>query len=388
MSLMNSLIAAHLKIKQYKIQFLLLFLFWLMGFTFFALTEPFQNLWDLFLISLTVRNPQNGGDFANFFGLIWPIFLEVIVFGFLVGELLEKYNPVVTSRILAKHKHNHTVVIGYDHLAKRIIEHCIENKKKFSAMEDNEELVEDLINNGYPVIIGDPTDDANLKTANLENVKEVFICVDDVRISLICTEKIRKINKECPIYVRVFEDHVQEYLKQDELNAYPFSTSKWAMELIHEWCNGKEGKAIVIGRDRLTHRIAHHISADHDRDTYLFDDEHDGIEFIQSDKLHIINEIARYLSDIRPHVNLDEVTQVFICWKLESEFDEALYLTSKFNLRYPRIEIYVRIADEELIDLVERYNAKTFSTSQNALEMLQQIVAPDSAIYPKNGIKL
>ena len=87
-------------------------------------------------------------------------------------------------------------------------------------------------------------------------------------------------------------------------------------------------------------------------------------------------------------MNLDEVTQVFICWKLESEFDEALYLTSKFNLRYPKIEIYVRIADEELIDLVEKYNAKTFSTSQNALETLQQIVSPDSAIYPKKGIKL
>ncbi|MHA1455547.1 MAG: NAD-binding protein [Promethearchaeota archaeon] len=385
---MNSLIAAQLKIKQYKIQFLLLFLVWLMGFTFFALTEPFQNLWDLFLISLTVRSPQNGGDFANFFGLIWPILLEVIVFGFLVGELLEKYNPIVTSRILAKHKHNHTLIIGYDHLANRIIEYCIENNKIFSAMEDNQELVEDLINNGYPVIIGDPTDDANLETANLEDAKEIFICVDDVRVSLICTEKIRKINKECPIYVRVFEDHVQEYLKQDELNAYPFSTSKWAMDLIHDWCEGKEGKAIVIGRDRLTHRIAHHISADHNRDTYLFDDEHDGIEFVQSDKLHIINEIANFLSDILPHVNLDEVTQVFICWKLESEFDEALYLASKFNLRYPNIEIYVRIADEELIDLVKRYNAKTFSTSQNALELLQQIVTPDSAIYPENGIKL
>ncbi|MCJ7650041.1 MAG: NAD-binding protein, partial [Candidatus Lokiarchaeota archaeon] len=351
-------------------------------------TDPFQDIWDLFLMSITVRKPQIASDFSNFYSLIWPILLEVIVFGFFVGELLEKYNPVVTSRILAKHQHNHTVVIGYDHLAKRIIEYCIENKKNFSAMEDNEELVEDLINNGYPVIIGDPTDDANLETANLEDVKEVFMCVDDVRISLICTEKIRKINKECPIYVRVFEDHVQEYLKQDEINAYPFSTSKWAMDLIHDWCKGKEGKAIVIGRDRLTHRIAHHISADHDRDTYLFDDEHDGIEFVQSDKLHIINEIARFLSDIRPHVNLDEVTQVFICWKLEPEFDEALYLTSKFNLRYPNIEIYVRIADEELIDLVERYNAKTFSTSQNALEILQQIVTPDSAIYPKMGIKL
>ena len=388
MSLMNSLIAIQLKIKQYRIQFLLLLIFWLIGFTIFAITEPFQNLWDLFLISIVVRPPPIGTDFANFYNLIWPIFLEVVVFGFLVGELLEKYNPIATSRILAKHRHNHTVVIGYDHLAERIVDYCIEHKKRFSAIEDDAELVEDLINNGYPVIVGDPTDDLNLKSANFEDAKEVFICEDDVRISIICTEKIRKINKECPIYVRVFEDHVQEYLKQSNLNAFGFSTSKWAMEGIREWCKGKQGKAIVIGRDRLTHRIAHHISAERNRDTYLFDDEHDGIEFLETEKLHFIRKFARFLSDIHPHVNLDEVSQVFICWKLESEFDESLYLASKFHLRYPKMEVYVRIADEELIDLVKRYNAKTFSTSQNALEKLQQIVGRDSAIYPEEGIKL
>ena len=388
MSLMNSLIAIQLKLKQYRVQFLLLVIFWLIGLAIFAITEPFQNLWDLFLISIAVRPPPSGTDFGNFYNLIWPIFLEVVVFGFLVGELLEKYNPVATSRILAKHRHNHTVIIGFDHLAERIIEYCIEHKKRFSAIEDDAELVEDLINNGYPVIVGDPTDDLNLKSANFEDAKEVFICEDDVRISIICTEKIRKVNKECPIYVRIFEDHVQEYLKEENLNAFGFSTSKWAMEGIKEWCRGKEGKVLVIGRDRLTHRIAHHISTERNRDTYLFDDQHDGIEFEESDKLHYIKELPRFLSDIRPHVNLDEITQAFICWKLESEFDESLYLVSKFHLRYPKMEVYVRIADEELIDLVTRHNAKTFSTSQNALEKLQQIVTRDSAIYPEEGIKL
>lgn len=82
-------------------------------------------------------------------------------------------------------------------------------------------------------------------------------------------------------------------------------------------------------------------------------------------------------------MNLEEVTQVFICWKSESEFDESLYLTSKFNLRYPKIEVFVRIFDEELIDLVENYNAKIFSTSNNAFKMLQKEVARDSAIAQK-----
>ncbi|MBA7690577.1 hypothetical protein ES703_99106 [subsurface metagenome] len=82
-------------------------------------------------------------------------------------------------------------------------------------------------------------------------------------------------------------------------------------------------------------------------------------------------------------MNLEEVTQVFICWKRESEFDESIYLTSKLNLRYPHIEVFVRIFDEELKDIIKKYNAKTFSTSKKAFKMLQKEVTQDSAIAPK-----
>ncbi|TES94074.1 MAG: hypothetical protein E3J90_13315 [Promethearchaeota archaeon] len=383
MGLLNSFINFELKLKQYKLQFVFLFLFWFAGFLFFLFTEPGSSFGELVLYSLTVRSPLNAGDVANFYSLIWPILLEVIVFGFIMGELLEKYNPLITSRILAKHKRNHTVIIGFHHLSERIIEYCIANKKSFCIIEDNEELVEDLINSGCPVVVGDPTEATSLAFTNIKRAKEIFISIDDARIAIICTEKIRKANQECPIYVRVFEDHVQEYLKQPPLNAIPFSTSKWAMDGIREWIKGKKGKAIVIGRDSLTHRIAYDISLQPDREVFLFDDEHDGIEFNVNDQLHIINEFACFLSDLRAHVKLEEVTQVFICWKQDSEFDESLYLTSKLSLRYPHIEIFVRIFDEELIDLVENYNATTFSTSSNAFKMLQKQVHSSSAIAPK-----
>jgi hypothetical protein len=383
MSLINILIEIHLKLKQYMLQFLFFFLFWFSGFLFFLVTESSSSLGEIVLYSLTVRSPSADGDFANFYALVWPILLEVIFFGFIMGELLEKYNPIITSRILSQHKRNHIVIIGYQHLSERIVEFCIENKEPFCLIEDDFELVEDLINGRNPVVVGDPTETSNLEYASIKREKEVFITINDVRIALICTEKVRKINDDCHIYVRAFEDHVQEYLEQPPLNAFSFSTSKWAMEGIKEWIKGKSGKAVVIGRDSLTHRIAYTLSLQPDREILLFDDEHDGIEFLVNERLHIINESALFLSDLRPHVNLKEVTQVFICWKKESEFDESLYLTSKISLRYPHIEIFVRIFDEELIDLVEKFNAKTFSTSNNAFKMLQKEVTLDSAIAPK-----
>ena len=247
-------------------------------------------------------------------------------------------------------------------------------------MEDDQEKVEDLISGGFPVVIGDATEKTNLKYASIERAKEIFINIDDVRVAIVCTERIRALNPDCRIYVRAFGDHVQEYLRQKPLNAFSFSTSKWAMDGIKNWIDGKTGKAIVIGRDKLTHRISYSISLQPDREVFLFDDEHDGIEFVENDQLHIINEFACFLSDLREHVNLDEVSQIFICWRQDAEFDESLYLASKFNLRYPDIEVFVRIFDEELVDLVEKYNAKTFSTSSRAFKMLQKEVSPDSAI--------
>lgn len=381
MSIINSLIALQLKIRHYKVQFILLFLFWFIGLIYFIFNEPFQNLWHLFLLSITVRSPAHSTDFGNFYGLVWPIFLEVIVFGFFIGELLEKYNPMITSRIMAKSKVNHTIIIGYDHLAMRIVDYCIEHKKTFVIIEDIEELVEDLISDGHPVVVGDPTEISNLKAGNVDKAKEVFICVNDVRISIICAEKIRRLNSFVPIYARVFEEHVQDYLKRPPLNVLAFSTSKWAMEEIKEWTESKKGDAIVIGRDNLTQRIAHHISLQPERNVYLFNDEHEGIVFVENPQLHMICKLVCFLSDIRPHVDFNTVSQAFICFKRRSEFDESVYLASKMNLRFPHIEIYVRIWDDELSNMVKRYNAKTFSSSLQAFRILQKKVLPNSSIF-------
>ncbi|MFX1312419.1 MAG: NAD-binding protein [Promethearchaeota archaeon] len=383
MTLLNAFIVIHLKLKQYKIQFTFFFLFWFSGLLFFLITEPEYNFSKIILFSITVGLPSDVGAFGQFYAIVWPILLEVIFFGFIMGELFEKFNPVITSRILASHKRNHAVIIGYHHLSERIIEYCIKNKKQYCLIEDNEELVEDLLNAGQPVVIGDATETSSLELVNIKYAKEIFINVNDVRLAIICTEKIRKINPDCLIYVRAFEDHVQEYLNQPPLNAFSFSTSKWAMDDIHEWTKNKAGTVIVIGRDHLTHRIAYHISQQPDREVYLFDDIHDGIEFVINKQLHICQEFACFLSDLRVHVDLEKVTQIFICWKRESEFDESIYLASKLNLRYPHIEVFVRIFDEELKDIIKKYNAIPFSTSEKAFKMLQKEVKSNSTIFPK-----
>ena len=179
MGVINFLINFELKLKQYKLPFLFLFLFWFSGFIFFFFTVPGATFGQLVLYSFTIRTPVDAGDGANFYALVWPILLEVIVFGFIIGELLEKYNPIITCRIIAKHKRNHAVIIGYEHLSERIIEFCVDHKEKFTVIEDCEESAEDLISSGYPVVIGDPTEDLNLRDASVKKAREVFININD-----------------------------------------------------------------------------------------------------------------------------------------------------------------------------------------------------------------
>ena len=112
MNILNAFIAIHLKLKQYKLQFIFFLSFWFIGFLFFLITEPESSLGRIILFSITVGLPTDVGDFGQFYAVVWPILLEVIFFGFIMGELFEKYNPVITSRILASHKRNHAIIMG------------------------------------------------------------------------------------------------------------------------------------------------------------------------------------------------------------------------------------------------------------------------------------
>lgn len=381
MKIVDFFINVNYKINRYKLQFLALLSIWLGALLVFWTTHAYEDPWDLFMISLGIRNPSPTSDFSNFFALVWPILLEVVVFGFVLGELFERYNPEIASKVRAHHQRNHTVIIGYHHLAERLVEHCIEHGKSFVVIEDEAELVEDVVGAGYPVVIGDPGEEANLQFVRIERAKEVFICIDEVHIAMICTTNIRRYNKNCPIYARIFEDHVQNYLESEYNNVLTFSTSKWAMEIITEWTKTAKDKVVVIGRDHLTHRIGRYLSLKEELQVYLFDDIHDGFLFKENPRIHIIHHFACFLSDLKQYVNLDEVSQVYFCWKRDSEFDEMIYLVSKLRTRYPHIEIFCRAFNTETLPLIERYKARTFSASSIAFKTLQHHVPKDSAIY-------
>jgi hypothetical protein len=108
------------------------------------------------LVSLGVREPQSRGDLTGFYQMTWPIFLEVVFFGFILTALLERYSPVQLGRIQAGRARDHTVVIGYDHLGIRIASYLRACGRPCVVVDASESAVDDLLDAEEAVVVVRP----------------------------------------------------------------------------------------------------------------------------------------------------------------------------------------------------------------------------------------
>lgn len=384
MSIQTFWIDLKLKIKQNRWPFFVLFGFYIIGLLYYGINEPDKNVKNLLLVALSIRTPDTNTDFSGFYQFSIAILLDVVVFGFLVGALLEKYNPVITSRIIAEHQRNHTIVLGYHHLGERIVEYLQEKKKSYVLIELNENKVSELVSSGEPVVVGDFTEEIILKDAGIEKCKEVFFVTNDFRKAIVVVNKIRKMNKHCQLYLRVFEEEFQDYLEGDPWNAYTFSTSEWTMEKVKTWTLDKTGDCIVLGLNHISQLIVDHLATVQQRQVLYVDPEIDEDLYEDLPNVKIIHDEYTNLEGLKDCCRLESVSQVFICWKSEIHFSEALLLIMKLAKDFPHIEAFVRIYDEETIPVFSSYNVKTFSTSAKAFQMLQKEVYRTSNLYLRN----
>ncbi|QEE16915.1 NAD-binding protein [Promethearchaeum syntrophicum] len=374
------LIDLKLKIKHNKWPFIICIIFWIIGFAYYIAFETDQNIWHLIAITFGIRSPNFVSDFSGFYQLMWPILIEVIVIGFIFGALIEKFNPVLTSKLVAENQRNHSVIIGYHHFGRRIVDYLQKHNKPYTVIEENEENVDFLISEGEPVIVGDPTDITNLEFAGVQHAKEIFLVVNDVREIIVVCEKVRELNNKCTIYTRILGESYSDYLAREPFNALSFSTSTWALESVREWTRGERGKVVVLGRDSLAQRITEYLGREQHRETFLIDPDIDESFYDDDPTITLISDKATILNALEEHVDLNTVSQIFICWKEEDEFSDTIKLTSHFHQKYPSIKVYTRIFDEELGPIMKKFGATVFSTSQYAFKKLQEHVYQDSAI--------
>ena len=372
-----------LKMKENRVAFFVLGIVYLVGVWFYTAFEPSAQIEDTLLLALGLKQPQTNLVWSTVYQRTWEIFVELVFFGFLISVLLENYNPVVTSKTLAKHQKNHTVVVGYKHLGNRIVDELRKRKKPYALVERDEELVDELLKVGEPVVVGAYIDEENLELANVRDAKEVFLCINIPRETIVIAEKVRKMNKHCKLYIRIFNEQFQDYLKRDPIDAFTFSTSEWALESMRKWVDNRKGEILILGRDNLAQRLAEFVGLKRSRRVHIMDSkiDEDLYDEPQYDNINITKDNCERLRYIQDHISLADISTLFICWKREDEFSTSLYLVSQIFKKFPRIKVYCRIFDEELAKVVKKMGGNTFSTSNVAFLHLQHTVGKDSGIY-------
>ena len=143
-----------LKLAQNRNALLVTLAFWALGFAYYWQAEgPAAGGRHVLLVSLGVREPLSRTDVSGFYQMTWPIFLEVIFFGFILAAFVERYSPVRLGRIQARRLAEHTVVVGYGHLGQRMVDHLQHAGKPFVVVDRTEATVGDLLSAEEAVVL-------------------------------------------------------------------------------------------------------------------------------------------------------------------------------------------------------------------------------------------
>jgi hypothetical protein len=221
------LFETRVKLSVNKWPLLTTLFFWFIGFLMYASNwsqsspRDRQSLIHAALVAAGIRGADSDSDLSNLYQMAWPIFVEVIVFGFISTTFLGHLNAEMLCGLHARHTKKHTVVIGYKHLGERIVDFLQKSNTPYVVIDTEAQFVSPLLKSSEPVVIGDITQLSTLKAANVQSATEVFLLINKLQEAVLCCCNIRFLNSRCPVYVQVFQDEDFDTHFSDELNVIP-----------------------------------------------------------------------------------------------------------------------------------------------------------------------
>lgn len=217
---------AKIIIKDNKVLLFILFLWFLGGFLvyFFILKLSFLEA-----LKASLFFKQIESNFSSAYSMWSEGIIFGVIFTFLFQNIISKYNPERSCRMIAKEMQNHIVVIGYSHLGERLVDYFRENKIPYCLIEKDKDKVDELLRLGEPIIVDDSKEQDALKDANINSAKAIIIASNNLETALIVTKRARDYNKDCLIVTRCFQDEFGEIIESLGANEVA-SSSKSAFE--------------------------------------------------------------------------------------------------------------------------------------------------------------
>lgn len=182
----------------------------------------------------------HGGEFgfavvalANGKGLFDPAMTQAIlaalILSMITAPLLIRYNRWLSDLLLpmrlesedtvrehiehvASELNKHVIICGYGRVGQNTARMLTDEGIPYLALEIDPVLVQNAVRANEPVRYGDATNIELLKAAHIERARAVVVSLREVHLSIKVVEKIRHINTEIPIIVRVPDETEVEHL--------------------------------------------------------------------------------------------------------------------------------------------------------------------------------
>ena len=220
-------IKARIILKDNRYVFGGLGLWFLLGFVVYRISFGF-SVWDALRASVFFKYVE-GSDFSAAYDMWTQGIIFGLAFSVFFQNVLEKYNPERSCRMLAKELHDHIVVIGHSHLGQRLVSHFRQEGTPYCLIERNPDCVDDLLREGEPVVVDDSREKDALADANVAAAKTVIIASNNLETALLVTKRVRDCNKTCTIIARCYQDEFAEVMESLGANEV-ISSSKNAFE--------------------------------------------------------------------------------------------------------------------------------------------------------------
>ncbi|MBI2495841.1 MAG: NAD-binding protein [Candidatus Omnitrophica bacterium] len=191
--------------------FVLWFLFGFVAFAYGFKLSPIDALLSAFYLRVHEGDPSV--HFAFAYSMWGQGIVFGVIFGLLVQNALDRYNPERGCRLMAQLMRNHIVVIGYSRLGDRLVQYFRREGVPYVLIEKDGDKVDELLREHEPVIVDDAREQDALEDANVGEAHIVIIASSNIETALLVTKRVRDMNKRCPLIVRCYYDDLAEVLE-------------------------------------------------------------------------------------------------------------------------------------------------------------------------------
>lgn len=295
---------------------------------------------------------------------------DFVVFGLVVGVVMvdvqRRYRPEVTCRIMAGELTDHAVVVSFSHLGQRVVEFLEQHRVPVAVIEPDRSLVEDLIRQERPLVLGNGRQRSDLEAANLAAARLVVLSADDLETNSVVASLVRQLNPNCSLVVRVYEDDIGEVLAK-RYQATVISTSRLAAEYIKEYASRHNARyCVIVGGGQVGRRLVK-VMTDLHVEFRLIEENRAIVEDLMDDHPVLIGPPAD------PHLLAEaNVPRADLVVLTDDNLSHSLPVIDHVRDMNTGCRIVCRVFHDDAADMITRepFHCDVISTSRYAVESL------------------